>query len=41
VSRSGGHLSEREADIIRLRFGFAGGRPHTLDEINRISTASP
>jgi RNA polymerase primary sigma factor len=29
-------LSEREAGIIRLRFGFTGGRPHTLDEISRI-----
>jgi RNA polymerase primary sigma factor len=29
-------LSEREADIIRLRFGFTDGRPHTLDEISRI-----
>jgi len=29
-------LSEREAGIIRLRFGFTDGRPHTLDEISRI-----
>jgi RNA polymerase primary sigma factor len=29
-------LSEREAGILRLRFGFTGGRPHTLDEISRI-----
>jgi RNA polymerase primary sigma factor len=29
-------LSEREADILRLRFGFTDGRPHTLDEISRI-----
>jgi len=26
-------LGEREADIIRLRFGLAGGQPCTLDEI--------
>jgi RNA polymerase primary sigma factor len=29
-------LSEREADILRLRFGFTDGRPHTLDEISRV-----
>jgi RNA polymerase primary sigma factor len=29
-------LSEREAGIIRLRFGLTDGRPHTLDEIGRI-----
>jgi RNA polymerase primary sigma factor len=29
-------LSQREADILRLRFGFTDGRPHTLDEISRI-----
>jgi RNA polymerase primary sigma factor len=29
-------LSEREAGILRLRFGFTGGRPHTLDEISKI-----
>jgi RNA polymerase primary sigma factor len=29
-------LSEREAGILRLRFGFVDGRPHTLDEISRI-----
>jgi RNA polymerase primary sigma factor len=29
-------LSEREAGIIRLRFGFTDGRPHTLDEISRV-----
>lgn len=26
-------LSEREADVIRLRFGFADGRTHTLEEV--------
>jgi RNA polymerase primary sigma factor len=26
-------LNEREADIIRLRFGLSGGEPRTLDEI--------
>jgi RNA polymerase primary sigma factor len=29
-------LTEREANILRLRFGFTDGRPHTLDEISRI-----
>jgi RNA polymerase primary sigma factor len=29
-------LSEREAGIIRLRFGFTDGQPHTLDEISRV-----
>jgi RNA polymerase primary sigma factor len=29
-------LSQREADILRLRFGFTDGRPRTLDEISRI-----
>jgi RNA polymerase primary sigma factor len=29
-------LSEREASIVRLRFGLADGRPRTLDEISQI-----
>jgi RNA polymerase primary sigma factor len=29
-------LTVREADILRLRFGFADGRPHTLDEVSRV-----
>jgi RNA polymerase primary sigma factor len=29
-------LSEREAGIVRLRFGLADGQPRTLDEIGRI-----
>ena len=29
-------LSEREAGIVRLRFGLTDGRPHTLHEISRI-----
>jgi RNA polymerase primary sigma factor len=29
-------LSEREAGIVRLRFGLADGQTHTLDEISRI-----
>jgi RNA polymerase primary sigma factor len=29
-------LTEREAGIVRLRFGFTDGRPHTLDEISRV-----
>jgi RNA polymerase primary sigma factor len=29
-------LTEREAGVIRLRFGLTGGRPWTLDEIGRV-----
>jgi RNA polymerase primary sigma factor len=29
-------LTEREASILRLRFGFTDGRAHTLDEISRV-----
>jgi RNA polymerase primary sigma factor len=29
-------LSEREASIVRLRFGLTDGRPRTLDEIGRV-----
>jgi RNA polymerase primary sigma factor len=29
-------LSEREADIIRLRFGLTDGQPRTLDQIGQI-----
>jgi RNA polymerase primary sigma factor len=29
-------LSEREASIIRLRFGFIDGRPRTLDEVGQV-----
>ena len=29
-------LSEREADILRYRFGMKGDRPHTLEEIGQI-----
>ncbi|MBO0848154.1 MAG: RNA polymerase sigma factor [Pseudonocardia sp.] len=29
-------LSEREAGVVRLRFGLTDGRPHTLDEIGRV-----
>jgi RNA polymerase primary sigma factor len=29
-------LSDREAGILRLRFGLVDGRPRTLDEIGRI-----
>ena len=29
-------LSEREADVIRLRFGLIDGQVHTLDEIGRL-----
>jgi RNA polymerase primary sigma factor len=29
-------LSEREASVVRLRFGLTDGQPHTLDEIGHI-----
>jgi len=29
-------LPEREAAVLRLRFGLAGGREHTLEEIGRM-----
>jgi RNA polymerase primary sigma factor len=29
-------LSEREAGVIRLRFGLVDGRPRTLDEIGQV-----
>jgi RNA polymerase primary sigma factor len=29
-------LSEREAGIIRLRFGLSNGHQHTLDEIGQV-----
>ena len=29
-------LSEREAGVVRLRFGLTDGRPRTLDEIGRV-----
>jgi RNA polymerase primary sigma factor len=29
-------LSEREASIIRLRFGLIDGQPHSLDEIGQV-----
>ena len=29
-------LSEREADIVRLRFGLTDGQPRTLDEIGHV-----
>lgn len=29
-------LDEREADILRYRFGMKGNRPHTLEEIGQI-----
>jgi RNA polymerase primary sigma factor len=29
-------LSDREAGVIRLRFGLTDGRPRTLDEIGRV-----
>ena len=35
-----GHLSSRERDIIRLRFGLADGRSHTLAEIGDLYSLS-
>jgi RNA polymerase primary sigma factor len=29
-------LAEREAGIVRLRFGLTDGRPRTLDEIGQV-----
>jgi RNA polymerase primary sigma factor len=29
-------LSEREAGIVRLRFGLTHGQPRTLDEIGQV-----
>jgi RNA polymerase primary sigma factor len=29
-------LSEREAGVIRLRFGLTDGQPHTLDQIGHV-----
>jgi RNA polymerase primary sigma factor len=31
-----GTLSEREAGVVSLRFGLAGGQPQTLDEIGQV-----
>jgi RNA polymerase primary sigma factor len=31
-----GTLSEREADVVSLRFGLSDGRPRTLDEIGQV-----
>ena len=31
-----GTLSEREADVVSLRFGLTGGQPKTLDEIGKV-----
>ena len=30
-----GNLSDREQEVIRLRFGLDGGRPHTLEEVGQ------
>jgi RNA polymerase primary sigma factor len=30
-----GTLSEREADVVSMRFGLTGGQPKTLDEIGK------
>lgn len=31
-----GTLTEREADVLRMRFGMADGRTHTLEEVGQI-----
>ena len=31
-----GTLSEREADVVSMRFGLTGGQPKTLDEIGKV-----
>ena len=31
-----GTLTEREADVLRMRFGMYDGRPHTLEEVGQI-----
>ncbi len=31
-----GTLSQREADVLSMRFGLADGRPRTLDEIGKV-----
>ena len=31
-----GMLSEREAGVVSMRFGLAGGQPRTLDEIGKV-----
>jgi len=36
IRRVLGCLTDREAGIVRLRFGLTDGRPRTLDEIGRI-----
>jgi RNA polymerase primary sigma factor len=36
VEKALGSLSEREAEIIRLRFGIGTGYPRTLEELGRI-----
>lgn len=33
IEKALGFLTEREAEVIRLRFGFTDGRPHTLEEV--------
>ncbi len=35
LARLLGRLSEREAEVLRLRFGLADGEQHTLEEIGR------
>ena len=34
-------LSDREAGIVRLRFGFADGQPRTLDEVGHLHGVTP
>lgn len=30
------HLSERERDVLEMRFGFRDGKTHTLEEVGRM-----
>jgi hypothetical protein len=36
-----GTLSEREADVVSLRFGLTDGQPKTLDEIGKMYGVTP
>ncbi len=36
ISKVLGSLKEREADVLRLRFGLNDGTPHTLEEVGNI-----
>jgi RNA polymerase primary sigma factor len=36
ISKVLGTLKEREAEVLRLRFGLTDGSPHTLEEVGNI-----